>query len=78
MDVQTEYVCDCCASWLANNDESSCRDYWGHSHKRCDISYLWVLEGGNETYPHTWTCFGCESEILDHGNRWPVTYLDLN
>ena len=74
----TEVVCDCCALWIANNDESGCRDYYGHDHKRCDISYLWVLDGSEEEVTYHWTCYGCGTEMLPHSNQWPITYLNLN
>lgn len=77
-DNTSEVVCDCCALWIANNDDSSCRDYYGHSHKRCDISYLWVLEGDHEEVTRDWACFGCGEDMLPHTNQWPITYLNLN
>ena len=26
-------LCDCCALVVANDDESGCRDYYGHTHE---------------------------------------------
>ena len=36
------WVCKCCALWIENGDDSSCRDYHNHTHPRCDsaITYL--------------------------------------
>ena len=36
------WVCECCALWIENGDDSSCRDYYSHTHPDCDpaIAYL--------------------------------------
>ena len=36
------WVCECCALWIENGDDSSCRDYYNHTHPRWDsaITYL--------------------------------------
>ena len=32
------WVCECCALMVNNSDESSCRDFHGHTHPTCDKS----------------------------------------
>ena len=36
------WVCECCALWIENGDDYSCRDYYSHTHPDCDpaIAYL--------------------------------------
>ena len=30
------WVCECCALMVNSGDESSCRDYYNHTHPTCD------------------------------------------
>ena len=39
--MESEHVCECCALVIANGDNPSCRDYYGHTHG--DPIGLWVL-----------------------------------
>lgn len=76
--MDTENVCSCCALWIANNDESGCRDWFGHTHKRCDISYLWVLSSDGDIVYDEWTCFGCGEYMLPGAERWDIEKISIN
>ena len=53
MSVKVVYeseACDCCLLWVANNDDSSCRDYYGHKHRHAKVSKR-VIRQIAEEYP---------------------------
>lgn len=31
-------ACECCTAWIANNDDSGCRDYYEHNHRHAEIT----------------------------------------
>lgn len=66
-------VCDCCALMIANGDDSSCRDYYGHDHPTCNLPWA-VIDGDPEEVwsCYVWTCDGCGSDMLSGANRWNV------
>lgn len=52
-------LCDCCAIMVANNDESSCRDYYGHTHPT--VTENFVLSGESFENPSVgFDCDGCK------------------
>ncbi|WP_424863084.1 hypothetical protein [Streptomyces sp. MMS24-I29] len=63
---KTVTLCACRAIMLANNDESGCRDYHGHTHKSVDVPADTVITRG----PQTWSgifdldCSGHEGGII--------------
>ena len=60
-DLPTLTVCDCCLSLLANGDESSCRDYYGHTHPSGTFPANTVPgdDSDTETRFRAWVCDGC-------------------
>ena len=52
------WVCDCCALLVENGDDSSCRDYYNHTHPRCD-SAITYLTGVTFTVVYFANCNGC-------------------
>lgn len=47
---KTFVLCECCALKLANDDDSSCRDYHGHDHASLDVPAGTAITQG----PHDW------------------------
>lgn len=58
--TDTHQVCECCALMIASGDESSCRDYWGHAHRSCELPH--DVLNGDEDYDTVgeWVCDGCQ------------------
>ena len=53
MSVKVVYeseACDCCLLWVADNDDSSCRDYSDHKHRHAKVSKR-VIRQIAEEYP---------------------------
>lgn len=68
------YVCDCCALWINNRDESSCRDYYGHDHARCADH---IVNAGSEVaytvgFFSTY-CAGCGQTMLTGADMYSAT-----
>lgn len=63
-------VCTCCALWIANADDSGCRDYYGHTHKRCAVTG--GLSDNDKEVWETWICAGCETVMLPGSNQWTL------
>lgn len=64
-------VCECCALWIANRDDTGCRDYWGHEHETCDLG----LEPGehaalalSEPAHDAYRCAGCGDDYIGGGH----------
>ena len=60
MSVKVVYeseACDCCLLWVANNDDSSCRDYYGHKHRHAKVSKR-TMSRRLALLPATWSAFG--------------------
>lgn len=55
-----DYVCYCCAAVIANADESSCRDYYGHTHPA--VEGHWVLLDMDTVWDDI-RCAGCGEEF---------------
>lgn len=67
-------VCECCAMWLANNDDSSCRDYYGHTHKRGEFPAGAVIDGEFETY---WSRVNSRCEACGDGITYGSNVIDV-
>ena len=67
-DVCHVWVCECCALVINNGDESSCRDYHGHTHPTCDKSVTYTNTEDTFTvgYFHT-NCNGCGAIVRTGG-----------
>ena len=53
------WVCECCAQLVENGDDSSCRDYYNHTHPDCDPAVN-RLTGRKHTVGYfTMNCNGC-------------------
>ena len=62
------WVCECCAMMVANGDESSCRDYYGHTHPTCDKNIARAnIEPAYEVGYFDVNCNGCGSLIRNSG-----------
>lgn len=57
--IDTLTLCDCCAQMLANDDDSSCRDYYGHTHDSLSVPADTVLTDEWEISSTPWACDGC-------------------
>lgn len=79
MSTKTEHrLCTCCALWIANRDESSCRDYHGHTHPRPNDN-IGVVDTSSEPDhgPDTWNCDGCDTTQLPGAAAWTRTSRHL-
>ena len=58
------HVCECCMMKFENDDESSCRDYYGHDHKAGTLVQDYALSP-DEEFQSTVSrrCDTCGSEI---------------
>ena len=54
---QNVWVCECCALMVNNGDESSCRDFHGHTHPTCDKSVIYA--DTEDTFEVGYNCNGC-------------------
>ena len=43
-DQDNVWVCECCALWIGNGDESGCRDYYKHTHPNCDPAIIHLTD----------------------------------
>lgn len=71
-------LCDCCALWLANNDDSACRDYHNHTHPqaRMGTDFAGVdIDAGPVSRPDSWTCDGCDTTQLPLAEAWSYYVL---
>ena len=51
------WVCECCTLMVNNGDESSCRDFHGHTHPTCDKSVIYA--NTEDTFEVGYNCNGC-------------------
>lgn len=64
-------VCECCALWIENGDDTGCRDYWEHDHETCDLglepdesaAVVWL-----ETPRSAYRCAGCGDDYVGGGH----------
>lgn len=64
-------LCECCAIWITNADDSGCRDYHGHDHPYARSEVAGVASDiGPETRWDTWTCDGCDTEQKPGAKAW--------
>ena len=62
------WLCECCALMVNNGDDSSCRDFHGHTHPTCDKSVIYAnTEDTFEVgYFHA-NCNGCGAIVRTGG-----------
>lgn len=58
-ETQILALCECCALLLANGDDSSCRDYYGHDHKSGFFPADTVLTDETDQPSRAWVCGTC-------------------
>ena len=59
------WVCECCALMVNNGDDSSCRDYYGHTHPTCDGNIVRVgFNNFRKTGYYDENCDGCGGLIF--------------
>lgn len=64
-------LCDCCALWVTNNDDSGCRGYYGHKHPYARSEIAGVdLDQEPVERDDEWTCDGCGRRLLPFANAW--------
>lgn len=64
-------LCECCALWVANNDESACRDFYGHDHPYARSEVAGVdIDAGPDTRDDSWVCDGCDRRLLPGAEAW--------
>ena len=65
------WVCECCALMVNNGDESSCRDFHGHTHPTCDKSVAYANTEVTFTvgYFHA-NCNGCGAIVRTGGTLY--------
>lgn len=61
-------ICECCYLLLANNDDSSCRDYHEHDHPYGAFGPYDVPGEFVETMWSAWVCDACASSMLPGSN----------
>ena len=78
-DVCHVWVCECCALMVNNGDESSCRDFHGHTHATCDKSVTCAnTEDTFEVgYFHA-NCNGCGEIVRTGGTLYAAIRLTNN
>ena len=71
------WVCECCALILNTGDDSSCRDYYGHTHPSCDLSVDNAdMDNFRKTGYYDENCDGCGELIF--GTLYAATRLTNN
>ncbi|MEH1588030.1 hypothetical protein [Cutibacterium avidum] len=68
-------LCSCCALKLTNDDESGCRDYYGHTHPSCDVPAGTVVTSFSpivHTDGRPLDCDGHHGPIVDQEPYWPA------
>ncbi len=75
-DVCHVWVCECCALMVNNGDESSCRDFHGHTHPTCDKSVTYANTEDTFTvgYFHA-NCNGCGAIVRTGGTLYAAIRL---
>ncbi|GAB3863473.1 hypothetical protein GCM10028801_31180 [Nocardioides maradonensis] len=73
-------VCDCCAQKIANDDTSSCKNYYGHTHEPAAElgpgAFVVDDESPTEWWGRMpWYCDGCGDLMYRGSNRWTVYQL---
>ena len=73
------WVCECCALILNTGDDSSCRDYYGHTHPSCDLSVAYAdMDSSREVGYFHENCNGCGELIRTYGTLYAATRLTNN
>ncbi|MDU2072551.1 MAG: hypothetical protein E7G28_13065 [Cutibacterium avidum] len=68
-------LCACCAMKLLNDDESTCRDYYNHTHPSCDVPSGTILASLTpivHTSARPLDCDGHHGPIADQELYWPA------
>ena len=63
-------VCECCALVINNGDESSCRDFHGHTHPRCDSAIAHLTNDRFTVGYFSTNCNGCGRIQLDGAHMY--------
>ena len=65
------WLCECCTLMVNNGDDSSCRDFHGHTHPTCDKSVIYAdTEDTFEVgYFHA-NCNGCGAIVRTGGTLY--------
>ena len=73
------WLCECCTLMVNNGDESSCRDFHGHTHPTCDKNIVRAdIEHTFEVgYFHA-NCNGCGEIVRTGGTLYAATRLINN
>ena len=75
--VREGVMCECCALMVANDDESGCRDYYGHTHQKCTLPLGTYVSSEDESeYWGYWTCEGCGQEMLPGAVQFEFIVLE--
>lgn len=68
-------LCECCAIFVANGDESSCRDYFHHTHRTPEVPANTVVGDDWGYADDWWHCDGCDTEQMPYSTRWHCDVL---
>lgn len=63
-------LCECCALWVAYNDDSGCRDYHNHDHPHARSEIAGVSDYEPTVRSDRWVCDGCDTEQLPLAKAW--------
>ena len=70
------HLCDCCAMKLVNDDLSSCKDYYEHTHAPCEhLNAMFVIDGDEREVTWSWVCEGCATRMNPYSNQWNAVEL---
>ena len=70
-------VCECCMMVCANGDESSCRDYYEHTHQTCSNRVQVVDVDTVITVGHIgFDCDGCGTFQQSMANMYPAVLAE--
>lgn len=61
--TDTLYVCECCMMLAVNDDDTACRDYYGHDHAAADLPAGLTFEGEDTTASAGELCDGCGQSL---------------
>ena len=64
------WVCECCALWIENGDDSSCRDYYNHTHPRCNPAIAYLTGPEHRVGYLDMICNGCGTIQHDGANMY--------
>ena len=73
------WVCECCTLMVNSGDESSCRDYYNHTHPTCDKNIVRAdIDSTFEVGYFYVNCNGCGEIVRTGGTLYAAIRLTNN